>query len=92
MYLATGIRTTHDGDGNPRRGWLIHHVQGEQATYLGFVDFGRHDWSEIHKALPGILMLADVDVTPGEYERRNAASHRGSPEHMRRQGDAIEGN
>jgi len=77
MYAAVKIQAMNDRNGNPRRGWIVREVREGQAYAEGpvvFVPEGyEHDEARLDREFPsGVVVIATVDVTPGEYRDRIA--------------------
>lgn len=74
-YYAIKIRTDNDGNGNPRRGWLVYAANGDLQ---GFADEGYMGTAALKRAAEKlgtehIVVLADLGVPPREY--RTALKH-----------------
>lgn len=93
MFVAQKVYTNGKMAEN---GWIISHLRpigdGEhQYTPLGFVRNNNEDtWTELRRALPGLVALEAVTVPAHEFSRLQETEE--TPDHMRRVADAVEGN
>lgn len=83
MIIVEYITATNDRNGNPRRGWKIHRVIGNEGwdtRYLGYLDGGYAgdmrlstalaQWAvhrNIDLAIEGVTILPRVNVLPGYW-------------------------
>lgn len=91
--IAQPIRTTMDGNGNSRRGWLVYQTQGDGAylALLGFVIRELHmSDGSLRDALPGVVFLGELKLAPAEY--RTAKQSEETVLRVRAISDAMEGN
>lgn len=72
--IAVKISTTHDTNGNPRRGWLVYMATEDMDTgrsigydLIAFVDEGYAGNAALTRAYPLAVTIASLEVTPREY-------------------------
>lgn len=76
--FAIKVETTHDSNGNPRRGWLVYEkpgvcvafveegYAGERALRVAYPEFGPVDGGGV----PGdAIVTCILEVTPREWQR-----------------------
>ena len=62
--LAVYIGTTHDGNGNPRRGWMI---VDDTGRTVDFIDEGYQGTYALTSKYPGIASTERLTVVTSEY-------------------------
>jgi hypothetical protein len=74
MYVAVKIETKNDSSGNPRRGWIVRDVREGHDYGEGpavFVPENYDGRAALDREFPaGVVVVATVTVTPGEYRDR----------------------